>query len=208
MARRSTVQQRQRQERRTARQRILDVCRDLLEQRAWSDIPLEDVMAGAGLTRTAFYRHFDDRDQVLLALLDELGIEFALTVDPWQAAPDDPAEGLRLGLVALTAVYAEHGGVLTAIADAAARDSDVAARYDALADRLIALVEDRLRLDIAAGRARLDDPHEVARVLVWMNERYLTQTFGRKPHRATPEQAAAALNEVWQLTLYPSAGDD
>jgi len=200
--RRSTLLQQQRQDRRTARQRIIDVTRDLLKERAWSDIPLEEVMSEAGLTRTAFYRHFDDRDQLLLALLDELGIEVGLTPDPWQIAPDDPHEGLRQGLVNLTALYVEHGSVLCAISDAASRDSDVARRYDALADRLVAQVERRLRLDIAEGRTRLDDPHEVARALVWMNERYLTQTFGGRHHRATAEAAAAALEEIWRLTLY------
>ncbi len=205
MPRRSAVQQRQRDERRTARQRILEVARELLDERAWSDIPLEDVMAGAGLTRTAFYRHFDDRDQVLLALLDELGLELAVPAEPWQRQADPASDPLRRGLEELTAVFVAHGPVLAAIADAAGRDAEVAARYDALAARLIAAAEARIRADVADGRSSLDDPHAVATALVWMNERYLMQMFGRRPHRATPEEAAGALHEVWRRTLYAAA---
>jgi AcrR family transcriptional regulator len=203
--RRSTVQQRQRQERRGARQRILDVTRALLDERAWSDIPLEDVTAGAGLTRTAFYRHFDDRDQVLLALLDELGLELAVPAQPWQRAPGAADDSLRRALEDLTALFVAHGPVLAAIADAAGRDAEVAARYDALADGLIAAAEQRIRSDVADGRTVLDDPHAVATALVWMNERYLMQMFGRRPHRATPQEAASALHEVWWRTLYGGA---
>ncbi len=156
MPRRSAVQQRQRDERRTARQRILEVARELLDERAWSDIPLEDVMAGAGLTRTAFYRHFDDRDQVLLALLDELGLELAIPAEPWQRQADPASDPLRRGLEELTAVFVAHGPVLAAIADAAGRDAEVAARYDALAARLSPRPS-RMRADVA-GPSSLDDP--------------------------------------------------
>src|SRR5690606_38935780 len=90
MARRSAVQTDQRVRRRNARERILTGCRELLEERSWSDIPLEELMARAGLTRTAFYRHFDDRNAILLALLDELGAELGATAQPWQDALGEP----------------------------------------------------------------------------------------------------------------------
>lgn len=202
MPARPSVHTRRRQKRRDARQRILDAAHALLEEAPWSEVRLEDVMARADLTRTTFYRHFDDREQVLLALLETLGIELELTADPWELTTDDPCEGKQLALARLTDTFVRHGRVLRAIADAAGYDPEIRAHYQGLADRLVAGAEARLREDVAAGLARLDDPHEVARALIWLNERYLLETFGRRPFAAEPEAAAGALYEVWTRTIY------
>ncbi len=45
-------------------------------------------MRGAELTRTAFYRHFDDRQLLLVALLDELGGGFDTVAAPWTEVDD------------------------------------------------------------------------------------------------------------------------
>ena len=52
-----------------ARERILAAAENLLLERPYRDITVEQVMAGAGLSRTVFYRHFDGLPDVLLTLL-------------------------------------------------------------------------------------------------------------------------------------------
>ena len=194
-----------RSERRATRGRVLTACQELLEQRPWVDIPLEDVMSRAGLTRTAFYRHFEDREHLLLALLEELGLSLNAAGEAWTTGVDDPLAGLRHGLAELAQTYATHGRVLRALADAAGYDADINARYQELAAALTAAVAGRLRDEIAAGRTHLVDPDETARALVWLNERYLVQTFGRRPFATDPETAAATLAEIWIRTVYAPA---
>jgi hypothetical protein len=80
--------------------------------------------------------------------------------------------------------------------------------YQALADRLVAGVEERIRADIDAGHTSLEDPHETARALVWLNERYLRAIFGRRPFAAEPEVAVATLYEIWTRTLYGALEGD
>src|SRR4051794_3851725 len=89
---------RQRAERRDARQRILDAASGLLEELPWHELRLEDLMAAAGLTRTAFYRHFDDRQALLMAMLEQISTDVSAAGATWkQGAGDDVAE-LRAGL--------------------------------------------------------------------------------------------------------------
>jgi len=188
-------------QREAARRALLAAARELLERHAWYELPLDEVTTRAGLSRTVFYRHFGDRQQLLLALLDEIGEDLTATGLRWKEGTGDPAEEVAAGLRELTETYVAHGRLLQALADAAGQDGEVRAMYARLADGLSATVEQRIASEVAAGRSAVRDPREVARALVWMNERYLLAAFGRPP-LADPEPVAAALAEVWLATVY------
>ena len=192
---------RHRRRRLTTRGRILDAALALLEQRRWNEISLGEIMGSAGLTRTAFYRHFEDRDALLVALLEHIGVHLEQVPAAWQRGSGDPVAELRAAVSALVAVYARHGRLFGALAEAANHDAQVRALYLGLADRLIAAVSERITADVAAGRSRISDAEEVARALIWMNERYLDTQFGRD-ERGDPERASRALSEVWVGALY------
>ncbi len=53
------------------RQALLDAALELLEEESFSSLSLRQVTRAVGIVPTAFYRHFDDMDQLGLALLDE-----------------------------------------------------------------------------------------------------------------------------------------
>ncbi|BCJ41930.1 transcriptional regulator [Actinoplanes ianthinogenes] len=53
------------------RQALLDAALTLMEQRSLSSIGLREVTRAAGVTPTAFYRHFPDVDRLGVALVDE-----------------------------------------------------------------------------------------------------------------------------------------
>jgi AcrR family transcriptional regulator len=195
-----------RRRRADTRQRILTAARALLEQRPWSEISLEQIMGEAGQTRTAFYRHFEDRQLLLLALLDDLEIGFDEVAAPWTEAADAavrPQDALRGSLRALVEVYVQHGRLLHALADSAASDPDVRGAYTELAERLTQLSARAIEREVAAGRSHVEDPLEVARALTWMNERYLSFKLGSPP-LADPDAVAATINEIWQRTIYGS----
>jgi AcrR family transcriptional regulator len=198
------VQAQHRLRRRDTRRRILDAALAMLEDRPWHEISLEQIMGRAELTRTAFYRHFEDRQLLLLALLEDVGVHLGDIPADWERGVDDPAAELRRALGELTTVYARHGRLLAAIAGAATQDPDVRSVYLGLADRLIDAAAARIAAEVAAGRSRVSDPPEVARALIWMNEAYLQGQFGRPP-LGDPERAAAALAEVWLATIYGSS---
>ena len=158
-------------------------------------------MSGAQLTRTTFYRYFEHRESLLIALLEDLGVELDAAGDPWKRGAADPVGELTANLAALVQTFVEHGRLLQALSDAAVQDSDLRRAYLELAERLIVTTERRIAADVAAGVSAVRDPREVAAALVWCNERYLLDAFGRHP-LGDPEAAADALAEIWVATVY------
>jgi AcrR family transcriptional regulator len=57
------------------RRAILDSALDLLSpERVYSSLSLREVTRGAGIAPTSFYRHFDDMNDLGLALVEEAGL--------------------------------------------------------------------------------------------------------------------------------------
>ena len=192
---------RQRRRRHDARQRILEAASRLLEEHRWSDVRLEDVMAAAGLSRTAFYRHFDDRHTLLLAMLGEVGEHVGATGTAWKAGVGDPVDSLCTGLAELTDAMRDHGRLMQAIAESAAYDADMRAAREQMVRFFVTVTADRIRADVTAGRSRVRDPDRVARALVAMNERVLLDAFGRPPY-PDPTEPLETLCEIWVTTIY------
>jgi AcrR family transcriptional regulator len=202
MSSRPDVQARHRQRRLDTRRRILDAALALLEQQPWSEISLEQIMSRADLTRTAFYRHFDDRQLLLVALLEDVGVGFDdAAAEWWGGEAEDPVAALREGLRELTQIYVEHGRLLRAVSDAANQDPDIRTIYGELAERLIKASAERIAAEVEAGRSTVSDPESISRVLTWMNERALQDAFGQAP-LGDVDRTAAALGDVWIAAIY------
>ncbi len=70
----SAVTKRSEQKQKT-RRAILDSALDLLSpERVYSSLSLREVTRGAGIAPTSFYRHFDDMNDLGLALVEEAGL--------------------------------------------------------------------------------------------------------------------------------------
>lgn len=202
MGSRPDVEARHRAQSSATRRRILDSALELLADEHWTAVSLEQVTARSGLTRTAFYRHFADRQELLLALLAELGGVLESLPSPWHAGEgEDPAAALETAVRTLVATYARHRRLLVAMAEAATSDPEIRAQYLALVDRLVADSSARIAADVAAGRSRVADPTEVTRALIWMNEALLRDEFA-PGGRADEQRAADALVEVWVRVVY------
>ncbi len=65
-----TVATRQERKQRT-RQALLDAALALLEEQSFSSLSLRQVTRAAGIVPTAFYRHFEDMEELGLVLIDE-----------------------------------------------------------------------------------------------------------------------------------------
>jgi AcrR family transcriptional regulator len=59
------------QRKRLTRQALLDAALELLDEQSFSSLSLRRVTRAAGIVPTAFYRHFDDMEELGLALIDE-----------------------------------------------------------------------------------------------------------------------------------------
>jgi AcrR family transcriptional regulator len=82
------------------RGRILDSARRLFNRNGLTEVSIDDIMAGAGLTRGGFYSHFDSKEQ----LYAEAILHFVTSRPDWQRMEfDAPPEGPKLARAIIAA---------------------------------------------------------------------------------------------------------
>ena len=194
-----TVRRRRRPE--EAEREILDAAEELLREARFNALTVDELMSRTGLSRASFYVYFRDRHHLIMRLTDRIGGELYGMSERWMRGSGDPVEDARAAVEGVTAVYAEHGPVLRAIAEAAATDRDVESIYHDLIERFVAGTATRIEEEIAAGRIKPVNPRETARALVWMNERYLLETLGRLPQEPV-DRVVETLWMIWVRALY------
>jgi len=188
------------QERRAATERtILGSTEQLLENRPFRDVTIEDVMVQAGLSRTAFYRYFPDLETVVVKLMGQLVDELHAASAGWLAS-DDPATQLHQSLLQFAEVYREHGRIMQAFYDASGAGPDL---KDLWANTLRVLISPLIKHThelIGIHRAELENPSETIRALAIATDRYLLDIYW-KSAEVPAEEPANVLEQIWTRTL-------
>ncbi len=182
----ATQRSRRRLQREEVRTRILDAAGDLLRERPYRELTVEQVMSSAGLSRTIFYRHFDDLPHLVLRLLEEPSADL-LERERQLALEDRPlADVIRQALEAPVEAFHRHGPLLRAVAEAASHDEVIERGFRSLMEQYEGLIAEYLRLLSELGQGRLRDHEQAARALNLMNVHFLLDAFGtsRAPNLA------------------------
>ncbi|WP_344975352.1 TetR/AcrR family transcriptional regulator [Salinactinospora qingdaonensis] len=80
------------------RQTLVDSARELLIERGDAGFSLNELARRIGVSTAAPYRHFEDREALLLAVAEEAYEELRVALDAASRTTDDPAERiLRMG---------------------------------------------------------------------------------------------------------------
>jgi hypothetical protein len=107
-----------------------------------------------------------------------------------QRLAQDPAEGVREGIVAFYDVFGDHRAVTLAGADARVTSAEVRALWTAVMETWVAEAAEAIEAERARGAAPEGVPaRDLATALVGMNERALHATFAghrrRSPRRTS-----------------------
>jgi AcrR family transcriptional regulator len=165
-----------RRRRSETREQILETARQELKTKSFRELTVDELMQGTGMSRTAFYRFFPDREAVLLDLLEDIWTGLAEARDAEGAGEAVSA----VSIAALRGLLAENRTLLKAVADATASDEEVERSYRAfMRDYWIDDLTDRIKKAQAAGLAQGLDPELGGEALGWMAERMVTQTLDR-----------------------------
>jgi TetR/AcrR family transcriptional regulator, ethionamide resistance regulator len=184
-----------------AEQEIVAAAEGLLRERPFRELTVDEVMRRTDLSRPSFYVYFRDRHHLVLRVVEHIGGELYTMADRWFEGEGDGPALTRDATEGLVTVFAEHGPVLRALADAAADDPEVDEVYGQLVQSFVDATARHIEREIAAGRILPLDAEETAKALVWMHERYLTLSLGREP--ATERQVVAdTLHTIWSRVLY------
>ncbi len=188
------------QERRAATERaILDAAETLIEERPYSEISVEDVMATTQLGRTAFYRYFPDLESVVERLMGGLIDDIWSASTEWLLS-DDPMAPLTDAIRRLVVVYRDHGRVLQAFEDAARAGSELRAKWNESLGTMVDPLKSHLLRLMLAGRASAEFPEQTIDALTIFTERYLLSVYG-EGGEVSVEWPTVVLLQVWSRTL-------
>ncbi len=192
-----------------SRQAIITAATELVRETSYGALTVDDVMRAAGFSRTIFYRHFDDLADLLqraagAAFAELFEIERGLAA----AAARGPLEIIPAAIEPAVDVYARHGPLLRAIAEAAIVDEQIAAAQQSVRGRFDALLADAIAAMPATAGLERTATEQLARALNRLNESYLLDSFGRTP-AVTTELAVSVLTRIWTATIArpPDAAD-
>jgi AcrR family transcriptional regulator len=79
------------------RRRLLDSARELFTERGYHETPIEQVFEAAGVSRGALYHHFENKQDLFAAVLEEVEAEVAEAVRRAAAGAGTVADALRAG---------------------------------------------------------------------------------------------------------------
>lgn len=175
---------------------ILAAARELLRERPFTAVTIDDLAAAAGISRTSFYFYFPTKHAVLAALLEEVWNQFASThvwLDSTGPSPDTLREQLR----AAAAIWREHAQIL-ACADAAGSAYEPLEEFLIRArQRYVERTAAKIRRDRAAGLAPAGIPAEsLAEMLSAIRDARMAHV-----DRASEDAGEQAVREIADATL-------
>jgi AcrR family transcriptional regulator len=192
------------------RRQVIEAAAVLLEERGAAVLNVSAIMERAGISRTAFYRQFDDVHGVVATLLDAISGELAENAGAW--FNEENAIGSRAVIYgnALRSgrTIQPRIGLIAAVVDATALDASLRRlwRETVLQPRIDAAAH-AIRRDQTAGEVPAGiDPDATALALTLMGEQVALEVLGRRG--GSPEEYATILAPIWEAVLFGHAGHD
>jgi AcrR family transcriptional regulator len=179
------------------RRQLLEVAADLFASRGYRGTTTAELARAAGITEPILYRHFENKLDLFVTLIDEVGRE---VIYGWQTAlkgVDEPERRLRILLAGNPATHERGRGVYRVIFQAmteAESDPGIARPLR----KHLAMLHDFLRSELTelqkAGAVRRDEP---ATSLAWLLMN-VAIGYGMTAPLKVPGQAAAASRKNMQ----------
>ena len=157
---------------------FVDEVEPLLEAgESYADISVERLIKAVDISRSTFYVYFDDKGDLLRAMVEDVTRDLVEAGTSWfELPPDADKRGLAAGLKPLFDAYHRHQKLLGAITETAAYDPRIREQHQALVDRAVSELTRHIRAQQRLGTAAPElDPVRTAKWLVWMLERGLYQ---------------------------------
>jgi AcrR family transcriptional regulator len=187
---------------------ILATAEELLGRRPLSDISVDDLARGAGISRPTFYFYFPSKDAVVLTLLDRVVEEArASRAAALRRAGDDVRASWRGALEAVRDTFAAHRALTSAAASLFASSAEVRALWSEVMEQFVAETAAAIDAERARGAAPPGPPaRDLAVALNWMNERVIHVTASGQQPALAEDDLLDVLLTVWLRTVYGGDG--
>ena len=183
------------------RAEILDAAFEFLWSRPFRDITVNSLMATTSISRSAFYRYFEDIQGLMEALLKRLESEILEGASPWLSDDGDPVALLYESLAAEVRICYRHGPFIKAVSDAAGTNARLEEEWNRFLDRFDDATSERIAADQALGLIEAFEPRPIATALNRVDAALYVLKFGHRP-RSQPGPILDSIARVWISTLY------
>ena len=183
------------------RQAILAAALKYLWIHPYRDLTVNELMAIAGSSRSAFYRYYEDLPSLMEHLLQGLKEELFTVTAAWFIRDGDPISLLKESLGNMLSVCYQQGPILRAVSDAAPTNEGLEKAWTRFVQDFDDAVTQRIEHQQASSLIKPFDARPVATALNNMNAELVRQHFGRLP-RGNQASVRDAILRVWVATLY------
>jgi AcrR family transcriptional regulator len=191
-----------RERRRKARERVIATSLRLAERGSFRDLTVDGIARSAGISRSAFYTHFEDKQGLLRVAVEEVSASLYEMAERWWHGIGPPAERVRRAIEGVVSVYAENATVLRIAAEVSTYDEEMRALWLDIAERFIEATAEHIRSEQSRGLIPSAlDPRGTAEGLFWMAERCCYVYLGRRERK--PAEVVEGIVPVWTAALYP-----
>jgi AcrR family transcriptional regulator len=184
---------------------ILTTAERLLEERPLTDISVDDLAKGAGLSRPTFYFYFPSKDAVLLTLFERVLAEADHAADAALGDMEsgvDPA-GVWRAINALFDRFGAHRPVTLAGADARPANSEVRRLWAKFMQKWIDYTTTSIQAERDRGAAPETIPaRDLAISLNLMNERTMLAAFSAEQPAVAHDRMVDTLAHIWVTSIY------
>ena len=188
-------------------QAILATCERLLSEKPLGEIGVDELAAGAAISRPTFYFYFESKTAVLRALVERLADQMYAEAAAWLAREgDSPELTISRSIEAGAEQWREHGPVLRAAVEAWGSVPELQAFWEDVVRRFVDQSATRIGEERETGLAPPGpEPEALAKALIWMNERcFYTSSLGEEPSLAD-EELVPTLTAIWLRAIYAGA---
>ncbi len=169
------------------REQILDVAIQVFARNGFHGSSMNDIADAAGVTKPVLYQHFDSKQDLYLALLDEVGMRMLTAIRSGQAGATGGRALTELGFRAYFSWVAEdHDAFLLLFGSRASRDEESTVAIRRITNDVAHAIEPLISADIDAEHRRtlahglVGLAEGVSRYLVERGERFDPAVLGQQ----------------------------
>ncbi|HZE32119.1 MAG TPA: TetR/AcrR family transcriptional regulator [Actinoallomurus sp.] len=184
---------------------ILEVTRELLDERRFDEIAVADILAAADISRGSFYFYFESKQDVLAELVRRAVGEGHVAARPWLGHEESQEYAtVRHGISEGARLWREQAPVLRAIVENWRSDPKLNELWRQQMDTYTAATTARIEQDrTSAVTDGAVDSQTLAAALTWLGERLYYLAATGVPPFDDEEALVDVLTHIWMSTLYP-----
>lgn len=139
---------------------------------SFRSISVEALAREAGISRSSFYLHFKNKNELVAYSLDQVSHAITLAAGEWFERPETVSrDGLDIAVRGIIEAYDRHRTIMQAAIETAASDPAIGTAYRETLRRLMQMNRDMLRRAASGHTMHSQVTQEVSDVLLLMMER-------------------------------------